>query len=183
MIYPGLFISRQKILRRKLKNHFRTIHLLFGLSLLATLGSMFSNCTEDEKMVPFTESEVIRLLSGDTTKSWLRVSFQLNGADQGSDDCDLYTITTFYIGPSDSLKYTIVSNPVYCPSPADTLESGDWRILNRTDNQETADKIEFIFEGDTLQKQIEQITSLYLYLSQSENELLFQSSYDAIIPE
>ena len=166
-----------------MKNNFSPIHLLFGLSMLVIMGIILSDCAEDERIIPFSESELIRLLSGDTTKSWLRVSFQLNGADQGSDDCDLYTITTFYIGASDSLKYTIVSNPDYCQSPTDTLESGNCRILGRTDNPDIADKIEFIFEGDTLLQQIEQITSLYLYLSQSENELLFQSGYEAIIPE
>jgi len=156
---------------------------LVGISLSVLIGSLISNCTEDEKMIPFTESEVIRLLSGDTTKSWTRVSFQLNGADQGLNDCDLKTITTFYIGASDSLKYTIVSDPVYCQTQGDTLEVGYWRILGSAEDEEIAKQIEFIIEGDTLQQQIEQITSLYLNLSQSENELFFQSSYEALIPE
>ena len=162
---------------------FRNIHLWLGISLLVLIGSLASNCSEDEKMVPFTESEVIRLLSGDTTKSWLRVSFQLNGADQGLDDCDLHTIMTFYIGTSDSLKYSIVSNPAYCQAEVDTLEMGYWRVLGSGENEDITNQIEFIFEGDTLQQQIEQITSLYLNLSQSENELLFQSGYEAVIPE
>ncbi len=154
-----------------------------GLSLLVFLGFILMYCSDDDKIVPFTEDEVIRLLSGDTTKSWLRVSFQLNGSDQGSDDCDLHTVTTFYIGSLDSLKYTVVSNPDYCQSQTDTLESGNWRILGREENKDIADKIEFIFEGDTLQQRIEQITSLYLILRGSENDLLFQSDYEAILPE
>lgn len=153
------------------------------LFLLIISGFILIQCAKDEKIVPFTESEVIRLLSGDTTKSWLRISFKLNGADEDLNDCDLHTITTFYLDTSDSLKYTIVSNPVYCQSEADTLELGDWRIMGQEENQNIADRIELIFNGDTLQYQIDQVTSLYFNLSRSENDLLYQSGFEAILSD
>jgi hypothetical protein len=167
----------------ELKDLKRNINFLIGIFIILILGSVMMNCAEEERMVPFTESEVIRLLSGDTTKSWLRIAFELNGADQGMDDCNLYTITTFFITSSDSLKYTIVSSPDYCQSQTDTLEIGDWRILSSGDNQDVADGIEFIFEGDTVEQTIDRVTSIYLNLSRSANELFFQSRYQAILPE
>jgi len=151
-------------------------------SLIIT-GLALTQCSKDEKIVPFTDSEVIRLLSGDTTKSWLRISFQLNGADQDLDDCNLYTVTTFYLGTSDSLKYTVVTAPDYCLSQADTLESGDWSILGQEQSQNIADKIQLISEGDTIQYQIDQITSLYLNLSRTAEDLLYHSRFEAIMPE
>jgi hypothetical protein len=134
-------------------------------------------------MVPFTKPEVIRLLSGDTTKSWLRVSFKMNGEDQGLNECDLHNITNFYIDASDSLKYRIVSNPADCQWQIDTLEAGYWRILGRDDNNEIAEKIEFVFEGDTTQHQIKQVTSLYLILNRSKEDLFFETAYETVIPE
>lgn len=144
---------------------------------------MISNCNENEKMVPFTESEVIRLLSGDTTKSWIRMSFKMNGEDQALSDCELYTITTFYLGTSDSLRYRIVTNPAICQSQADTLETGFWRILGRDNDNEIADKVEFIFDGDTTQQQINQVTSLFLTLNRSEDDNFYETVYEAVIPE
>jgi hypothetical protein len=143
----------------------------------------FTRCTEDVKVVEFTNTEVIRLLSGDSTKSWLRVSYKLDGHDHSLGECDLQAISTFYLDDFDSLKYVIRLNPVVCQSISDTLESGYWQIIGKFGKPDIAEKIEFVQNSDTISRDIVQISSLYLTLSGSEGESILETSFEAVIPD
>lgn len=131
----------------------------------------------------FTINEAERLLSGDTTKSWLRVSYVLDGQPGITDPCQLQTISTFYLDDSDTTRFVIASNPVVCASLSDTLETGYWRITGKPGNISIADSIEFVQHGDTVMRKIAEITSLYMTLTGSMDGSKLEESYQAIIPE
>jgi hypothetical protein len=137
-----------------------------------------NSCAEEEKNIVFTESELIRLLSGDTTKSWNRIAFFMDGEASLLEECDIGTVSTFYVDETDSLKFLIRSNPDLCNGNADTLEIGYWRIIERESNEDLMDKIEFVVKEDTTLKSITRITSRFLNLNQSGDEEIFE----AIIP-
>jgi hypothetical protein len=161
--------------------HFRIpyIGLLIRIYFLTIGFFLWNSCAEEEKIIVFTESELIRLLSGDTTKSWNRIAFFMDGQASSLEDCDLNTVTTFYVDDTDSLKYLIRSNPVLCNGDADTLETGYWRIIEKENNDDLRDKIEFVVNEDTTLKIISRVTSRFLNLDQLGDEEVFE----AIIPE
>jgi hypothetical protein len=144
---------------------------------------MLSDCSEEVKTVEFTRAEVERLLSGDTTKSWLRVAYNVDGQAGLTEPCDLQTISTYFLDESDSARFVILSNPVVCGSVSDTLATGYWQIIGREENQNIADKLELVQQGDTVWRNIKQITSLYMTLTGSINESTLEVSYEAIIPD
>jgi len=161
-----------------LRNRYFLRIICFSLGIFL-LGS----CAEEEKMVVFTEPEAVRLLSGDTIKSWNRVAFRINGQPAGLDDCELQTVTAFYLDQTDSMKFLILANPVLCGGTADTLEAGYWRIIGREGASEIADKIEFVIGGDTTLKDISMMTSLFLTLTGSGEDQSVEENFEVIIPE
>lgn len=161
----------------------RSVDKIFLVFLSFLLILNLSYCTEDVKTVEFTINEVERLLSGDTTKSWLRVAYVVDGQPPISDPCQLQTISTFYLDDSDTARYIIFSNPVICGSQSDTLETGYWSIIGKPGNTSIAGSIELVQQGDTVIRGISEITSLYLKLSGSIDESTLEVSYEAIIPD
>jgi hypothetical protein len=161
----------------------RSIDKILFSAISLVLGLFLAECTEDVKIVEFTRAEVERLLTGDTLKNWLRVAFTLDGEAQFTEVCALQTISTFYVDESDSARFVVLSNPAVCNSRSDSLAFGYWRIIGRQGNKDIADKIELVQQGDTVLRDIRQITSLYMTLTGSENESAIEVSYEAIIPD
>lgn len=158
----------------------RRIKFIFSIIIISLLHY---HCAEEEKIVIFSESEVIRLLSGDSTKSWIRIAIKTNGQDQELTECDLRNVTKFYIGDLDSLKYSISKNPFDCEGDTLIINEGIWRIISAEDDIDMAEKIEFISKGDSLVKNINEITSLFLKLDWVENESLIEESFMVNLPE
>lgn len=161
----------------------RSVDKIFLVFLSFLLIMNLSYCTEDVKTVEFTINEVERLLSGDTTKSWLRVAYIVDGQPPFTDPCQLQTISTFYLDDTDTTRYIILSNPTVCGSLSDTLETGYWRIIGNPANTSIADGIEFVQQGDTVMRHIAEITSLFMTLSGTIDESTLEVSYEAIIPD
>ena len=170
------------MLRHQIKwlNNLILRHFIFMIFLPILLST---GCGDEVKVVTFTTDEATRLLSGDTTKSWLRTAYVVNGQPQYTDPCELQTITTFLIDASDSAKFVVHRHPDICPGNSDTLETGYWRVVGKITNADIADRIEFVLEGDTLLRNIDMITSLYLDLSLNREGSSEQSSFEAILPE
>ncbi len=160
-----------------------TVKRLKMLLPLLIITLFYYYCAEEEKTIVFSESEVIRLLSGDTTKSWIRFSKKINGQDQELSECDLHVVTKFYIGDLDSLKYSIGKYPSDCGGDNTIIDEGIWQIISAESDIDNARIIEFISKGDTLTKNIDEITSLLLRLDWVENESQIEESFMVLVEE
>ena len=69
------------------------------------------SCDSDEKPIIFTAEEIQRLISGDSSKIWIRTGKIVQGQSADLSNCELYLTTEFAVDESDSLKFKISFNP------------------------------------------------------------------------
>ncbi len=139
------------------------IALFFWLLLLA--------CTKQQDYVDFNNQELIRLLSGDSTKEWVRVAEYKNGNEVNTDPCSLRLLYQFQNpgGTTDSLPLAIYNNPRACNQVDTLITSGIWLIKGTITNANEEDSIVMIF-GNTVQTfGISNITSNSLKLVSVQN--------------
>lgn len=150
---------------------------LWVLGITCTL--IFISCSDDENVVTFNKSEVIRLLSNDTSKLWTRNHLFENGQSVEIEECSLKTIINYKIR-SDSLIYTISTSDQYC-NTIELLDSGLWDVQEDGSFTGRIDKIVYYSGEDSTVKNILEITSLILRLESfkedSQYEEIFESDY------
>jgi hypothetical protein len=140
---------------------------------------IFFSCSDSENEVIFDRSEVIRLLSIDSSKLWIRNYLFENGQSAEIEECSLKTIINYKIR-RDSLIYTISTSDQYC-NTIELLDSGLWDVLEDGSFTGRIDKIVYYSGEDSTVKKILEITSLRLGLEgfkeDSQYEEIFESDY------
>jgi hypothetical protein len=140
-------------------------------------------CGEEEKMVVFNRSEVIRLLCNDSTKSWERKAVSIDGQPADISECDLFahmTLTT----QNDSLKYLVKSQTAYCNNNTELLDSGLWEVLEESIVSDAIDRIVFYsVEGDTIIKSIGEVTSIYFTTKENSGGSVIQESFETALAD
>jgi hypothetical protein len=160
----------KRLLSDKLKSYLIIIPVLFFLLV---------SCGDKENIVVFTYSEVVRLLSNDSTKSWERKTLVIDGQSPEMSECDLYT-STEYISRNDSLIYITESIPDFCSGEIELLDSGYWDVLEESIISDRIDRIAYYsVDGDTTYKNIREITSIFLSLEHELNNSRIQESFEA----
>lgn len=133
-----------------------------GVCILSLIFFLLLACGDKENIVVFNRSEVIRLLSSDTSKSWTRLDVTIDGIPNNYTECEMFT-NTQYISRKDSLIYIISAQPEYCDGNSEIIESGLWDLFEESNISDRIDRIAYYsFEGDTIVKEMLEITSLYL---------------------
>ena len=149
----------------------------FFLVLGFTFGLLFYSCSDEENMVVFNRSEVIRLLSNDSTKLWTRNHLFENGQLVEMEECSLRTTTSYKVR-SDSMIYAISTSDQYC-NTLDLLDSGLWDVLEDGSSTGRIDKIVYYSGEDTTVKKILEITSLILRLESIQGDLQYEEIFES----
>ncbi len=153
------------------------VGLFFFVSLL------FTSCGNDENIVLFTEPEVVRLLSNDSSKSWIRKIITEDGQTPEISDCELL-IQTKYISSNTEKTYIIESIEEFCDGITERLDSGSWEALEESSISDRIDRIAYYSaDGGTTIKNIKEITSLFLTTEVEENGILIQETFEPLLPD
>jgi hypothetical protein len=140
-------------------------------------------CGDKENIVVFTYSEVIRLLSNDSSKSWDRKAMTIDGQAQETNECDLYS-NTIYIHRNDSLIYIITSQSEFCGGEEVVLDSGYWDVIEESVISDRIDRIAYYsLDGDTTYKDLKEITSVFLTLESDIDDATVQESFESSISD
>jgi hypothetical protein len=140
------------------------------------------SCGSDENIVVFTDSEVIRLLSNDSTKTWERKIVLIDGQSAGYSECDLFTNIKYYSG-NDSLIYSIGSQPDFCGGMKELLDSGYWEVLEESNQSNRIDRIAYYsINGDTTVKKIMEITAIFLTTENDIDNEVVRETYESRLP-
>ncbi len=165
--------------RQKTDHYIAGIWKITGFILLfSALVMGLMSCGETEKMVIFTEEELKGLVSGDTIKTWLRTNVSLDGQKADLSDCEVYSLTTFLHGEQDSLIYSISQNPDFCDGNEGLIEAGIYRV--NVDPLSNKGSLQFISGQDSLIKNIEEITSLFLRLRYTDASGIVEERFEAV---
>lgn len=159
--------------------YYQKISLLF---VSFTAGVLVS-CGDKENVVIFTQAEVIRLLSGDSVKAWLRMDVTIDGTPNNLSECDLFT-STRYISRNDSLIYMVESLADFCDGTSAALDSGYCKLYEESVISDRIDRIAyFSVRGDSTGKQLIEITSLYLILQENKESSVYTESFEYSFPD
>lgn len=139
---------------------------------------LFLSCSKDEKVIVFTRDEVIKLLTADTSKTWSRYSYRINGSDAEVNECVLRQQVTFFYQP-DSLYFLILPSADIC-DPGSYEIRGRWDVLEDPQINDRYNQVQYVISNDTLVKQIGEISSLYLDVSFSEAEDVFTEKFQVV---
>ena len=98
-------------------------------------------------------------------------------------DCDLNTHTQF-ISKNDSLIYIIKSQKDFCDGSSTQLDSGLWDVLEESIISDRIDRIGYYsYDGDTIVKDIREITALFLTTEYNSGGILMQESFQSGLPD
>lgn len=150
------------------KDYFFLSAFIFVLLLLS--------CSDSENIVTFNRDEVIRLLSNDSSKTWLRKNYSENDQQIELEECSLKT-ETIYKHRNDSMIYTISTIDQFCDTVI-LLDSGLWDVAEDGSFTGRIDKIIYYSGEDTLAKEILEITSLFLRLQRSKGETSYEEFFE-----
>ena len=139
---------------------------------------LFTSCGEDENLVVFTESEVVRLLSNDSSKTWIRKVLTIDGQTPEISECELL-IETKYFSSNTERTYIIESIDDYCGGTSERLDSGSWEALEESNISDRIDRIAYHSgDGETKIKKILEITSLFLTTEADSVGLVIQETFE-----
>ncbi len=143
---------------------------------------LFASCGNDENIVVFTEPEVVRLLSNDSSKSWIRKIITENGQTPEISDCELL-IQTKYISSSTEQIYIVESISDFCNGITEQLDSGSWEALEESSLSERIDRIAYYSaDAGTTIKNIQEITSLFLTTEEEKDGTIIQETFEPLLP-
>lgn len=155
----------------------RTGKILTGI--LYVCAGLLISCSDKENEVFFNDNEVIRLLSNDSSKSWIRKSLIIDGQTSDLSECDLSHLTTFYSNSSGQ-TYIIETIPEFCGGNPVRLDSGSWEVLEESSISDRIDRIVYnSSDGGSSVKYIQQITSLFLNTEEDLSGSVVQESFES----
>ncbi len=141
--------------------------------LFIIAAAVFMACEKETEVVGFDVLQTEKLLSGDSTKTWVRTSRSEAGKSIILTECELDNTLIFSISKVDTIP-----NPfLFQTSCGDTLSYGGWLAKNdfasnKTDsllyliNPDTIKTVDTVYVNyDTLYNSIENITSQFLSIS------------------
>jgi len=144
---------------------------------------LIASCSNDENIVVFTEQEVVRLLSNDSSKSWVRKIITLDGQTPEISECELL-IQTKYFSSNTEQVYIIESIDDYCDGITERLDSGSWEALAESSISDRIDRIAYYSgDGGTTIKYIKEITSLYLTIEEEKDGSIVQETFESTLPD
>jgi hypothetical protein len=142
---------------------------------------LFTSCGDGENIVVFTESEVVRLLSNDSSKSWVRKAITIDGQSPEISECELL-IETKYFSSNTNQIYFIESTDEYCGGTSVRLDSGSWEALVESNISDRIDRIAYYSgNGDTKIKKILEITSIHLTTEADSLGLVIQETFESTL--
>lgn len=142
---------------------------------------LFASCADDENIVVFTESEVVRLLSNDSSKSWIRKGITIDGQSPEISECELLIETKYFSSNTDQI-YIIESIDNYCGGTTERLDSGSWDALVESNISDRIDRIAYYSgNGETKIKKILEITSIFLTTEVDSLGLVVQESFESTL--
>lgn len=157
--------------------------LKYGMLVIFLNVLLLCSCGNEENIVVFTRSEVIRLLSNDSTKSWERKRILSDGEPGSLSDCDLFT-STQYISEMDNLIFISRTDPDYCGGSSMKLDSGSWDVLEESLISDRIDRIAYYsVNGDTTVKEIRDISALNLTTEYLSNGTSIRETYESGLPD
>ena len=126
----------------------------FWIKAFSIVLFLFTSCGEDENLVVFTESEVVRLLSNDSSKTWIRKVLTIDGQTPEISECELLIETKYFSSNAEQI-YIIESIDDYCGGTSERLDSGSWEALEESNISDRIDRIAYHSgEGETRIKKI-----------------------------
>ena len=153
-----------------------------GLIAFILFAMLFVSCSDEENIVVFTSSEVIRLLSNDSSKFWERKQVIINGKPSEVSECELFT-NTEYIRRNDSLIYITTSMAEFCNGNSEILDSGFWDVLEESTISDRIDRIAYYsVDGDTTIKKMREITSMLLVTENDTGSSVIQETFESTLP-
>ena len=160
----------------------RIINLFkFWIKLTYFFLFLFASCGEDENVVVFTESEVVQLLSNDSSKSWVRKAITIDGQSPEISECDLLIETRYFSSNADQI-YIIESIDDYCGGTSERLDSGSWEALVESNISDRIDRIAYYSgNGETRIKKILEITSVYLTTEADSLGQVLQEAFESTL--
>lgn len=144
---------------------------------------LIASCSNDENIVVFTEQEVVRLLSNDSSKSWIRKILTLDGQTPEISECELLIQTKYFSSNTEQI-YIIESVDDYCDGITERLDSGSWEALEESNISDRIDRIAYYSaDGGTSIKNIKEITSLFLTTEEEKDGTIIQETFEPLIPD
>ncbi len=145
------------------------------LLLILIFSTAMCSCEEDGAVVDFSQDELIRLLTGDSVKSWILTSRNQELMNCEQDDRFIFQIpdTT-----NDSLSFNFESGPVLCPGQLDSIIlKGTWNVSSRVG----PDTLFLMLPDDTLFRIIQQISSEIMVIQYRDNGELVEEQFLSIL--
>ena len=140
---------------------------------------MAAACDIEEQGVDYSGDEIRRLLSGDSIKHWIRLSYTIQGSDADADECSLKHMLIFKYNDTSSpdLEFEIRTLPIFCNGTDSTLITGNCIITDVLPSTGTNDSISFVTAADTINYVLIQATSLVLKMERRINGNLMDEEY------
>jgi hypothetical protein len=143
---------------------------------------LFASCSNDENIIVFTEPEVVRLLTNDSSKSWTRTAISIDGQIPEISDCELLIETKYFSSGTDQI-YIVESIDDYCGGSSVRLDSGSWEALEESNISDRINRIAYYSgNGETKIKMILEITSLYLTTEVDSMDLVVREAFQSASP-
>ena len=144
---------------------------------------LIASCGNDENLVVFTEPEVVRLLSNDSSKSWTRKIITVDGQTPEISECELSIETTYYSSNTEQI-YIVESINEFCGGITEQLDSGSWEALAESSLSDRIDRIAYN-SGDGVKtiKKILEITSIYLTTEEEKDGAIIQETFESSLPD
>jgi hypothetical protein len=154
----------------------------FRIGPLLIVLLLNASCGNDENIVVFTEPEVVRMLSNDSSKSWIRKMITVDGQTPEISECELL-IQTKYFSSNTEQVYIIESIDDFCGGITEQLDSGSWEALEESGLSDRIDRIAYYSgQGGTTIKNIKEITSLYLTTEEENDGTIIQETFESSQP-
>ncbi len=119
----------------------KKINSLACLVVVLTIAS----CGDEENTISFTAEQTSRLLSNDSTKSWLLINREIDGVLSTLEMCEAENSLAFGMATGDALN-TLLFEDECDPIP---IYDGFWQVLNQR-ALATSDTLIYLFNPDTL---------------------------------
>lgn len=152
---------------------------VFGLIILGFAAAMLTGCfpSEDAKPV-YTTSQIIRLLTNDSTKVWFLMNQSVEGTSQSLSDCTLQDsiLLTKRVNAKKKNKSTILNDSTQCMPAIIWPISGEWEVLDNGLSKYPQDSIQTLGE-DTVQARILLLTTHTLRLTYKHQDSIFEEIY------
>lgn len=145
--------------------------------------ALFVSCGDDENIVVFTESEVVRLLSSDSSKTWSRKDVVVDGQSPEIEECELLIEISYFSSNTEQI-YIVESIDDFCGGVSEQLDSGSWEALEESNISDRIDRIAYYSgDGETTIKRIQEITSLFLTTEEDSDGSVIRETFVSEIPD